>query len=151
LKPARAPLENPRREAKPPRKQSAAPAAQELPAARATPARAMAAPPPVAPALAPSRAPEHLSRPHTASQAKPSVVRDALAAYVLGDLEKAHQLYRRAVKDAPLAPEAWRGLGIVAARRGQYAEAKRALARYLELSPRAPDAPAVQARSNALP
>jgi serine/threonine protein kinase/Flp pilus assembly protein TadD len=94
---------------------------------------------------------DHLSREQAAPQTKLGVVRDALAAYVLGDLERAHELYRRAVKDAPSAPEAWRGLGIVAARRGHYAEARRALHRYLQLSPEAPDAEAVQARSNALP
>jgi serine/threonine-protein kinase len=137
--------------------------AREEPARRARPverkpsASAEAAPAIEPPARAKAQVPpsshaDHLARDHArASANRLGLVRDALAAYVLGDLERAHELYRHAVRDAPDAPEAWRGLGIVAARRGYYVEAKRALAKYLQLSPQAPDAEAVQARSNALP
>jgi hypothetical protein len=78
------------------------------------------------------------------------VMRDALSAYLQGRLTEAHELYRRAVKELPAAPEAWRGLGLVAARLGRYAEARRALSRYLSLAPEAVDAGAIADRKRDL-
>jgi serine/threonine protein kinase len=80
-----------------------------------------------------------------------STVREAFAAYLRGDLEQAHALYKRAVLELPTASEAWRGLGLVAARLGRHEEARRALSRYLNLAPDALDAHAIAERKRALP
>ena len=78
-------------------------------------------------------------------------MREAFSAYLRGDLPQAHDLYRRAVKELPGVSEAWRGLGLVAARLGRYDEARRALSRYLSLAPDALDAHVIAERKSALP
>lgn len=56
-----------------------------------------------------------------------------------GDLERAQEHYETSTS-APDAPaRAWRGLGLSAARRGDRTVAAKALNRYLELAPHAPD------------
>ncbi|MFT3928416.1 MAG: protein kinase [Myxococcales bacterium] len=80
-----------------------------------------------------------------------NLMKEAFSAYLRGDLEQAHGLYRRAVVELPTASEAWRGLGLVAARLGRYNEARRALSRYLALAPDALDAQAIAERKRALP
>src|SRR5262249_54882608 len=80
-----------------------------------------------------------------------ALMKEAFSAYLRGDLEQAHGLYRRAVVELPAASEAWRGLGLVAARLGRYNEARRALSRYLALAPDALDAQAIAERKRALP
>ncbi len=70
----------------------------------------------------------------------------ALANYVRGRHTEAHLLYRRATTLDPSAPQAWRGLGIVAARVGNKSEARSALERYLVLKPGASDAEAIRKR-----
>ena len=52
---------------------------------------------------------------------------------------------------APEEPAAWRGLGLVATRLGDYKEARAAFERYLTLAPNAGDAAAIRAREQALP
>jgi serine/threonine protein kinase len=79
------------------------------------------------------------------------LVRQAFTAYLHGELERAHALYKRAVLEVPSASEAWRGLGLVAARLGRHDEARRALTRYLNLAPDALDAHAIAERKRALP
>ncbi|MFL5263449.1 MAG: M48 family metallopeptidase, partial [Anaeromyxobacteraceae bacterium] len=58
--------------------------------------------------------------------------------------------FRRAIALDPTMAAAWRGAGLVAARRGPLAEARAALARYLELAPDAGDAPLARAALSAL-
>jgi tetratricopeptide (TPR) repeat protein len=70
------------------------------------------------------------------------LLRQAFAAYLHGDLEQARDLYQRVTKHAPYTAEAWRGLGLVAARLGRNDEAQRALQRYLNLAPATLDAEA---------
>jgi serine/threonine protein kinase len=79
------------------------------------------------------------------------VMDEALAAYTLGRYALAQELYRKVLASEPRELSALRGLGLVAARRGDHAEARVALERYLELAPRAADAPAIRARIAALP
>jgi Flp pilus assembly protein TadD len=55
------------------------------------------------------------------------------------------------VQVSPSDASAWRGLGLVAARRGDHAEARTAFARYLALQPHASDAPTIRKRIAALP
>jgi serine/threonine-protein kinase len=76
---------------------------------------------------------------------------DALAAYALGRYGLTQELYRKATLISPDEPSAWRGLGLVATRLGQYSEARHAFERYLTLAPRANDAAAIRARVQALP
>jgi predicted Zn-dependent protease len=61
-----------------------------------------------------------------------------------GDAERAAQSYARATAFSDAPAEAWRGHGYALLRGGRPAEGKRALARYLELAPSAPDAPVVR-------
>jgi Flp pilus assembly protein TadD len=69
-----------------------------------------------------------------------AIVRDALAAYVRGQIPRAATLYRRAVAADPSNADAWRGLGMVSARMGQNDRAANAYRRYLALAPNAADA-----------
>ncbi len=78
-----------------------------------------------------------------------SLIRQAFTAYLHDELERAHALYKRAVVETPAESEAWRGLGLVAARLGRHEEARRALARYLKLVPNARDVQAVAERKPA--
>ncbi len=80
-----------------------------------------------------------------------TLTREAFSAYLHGDLEHAYGLYRRAVHEFPAAAEAWRGLGLVATRLGRFDEARRALGRYLTLSPAAVDAAAIAEHRSKLP
>jgi len=57
-----------------------------------------------------------------------------------GDAEKAAQSYALAVALPDAPPEAWRAHGHALIRSGRHEEGRRALARYLELAPTAPDA-----------
>jgi predicted Zn-dependent protease len=67
--------------------------------------------------------------------------RDATA----GWMESALASYRRAIELDPKETEAWRGLGLVLAKKGDVEEAKGAFRRYLELAPNAPDRAHVEA------
>jgi serine/threonine-protein kinase len=64
----------------------------------------------------------------------------ASSAFVLGQMPRAKALYQQILERAPSQPDAWRGLGLVSSRMGQYKDAERAFERYLELRPDAPDA-----------
>ena len=70
----------------------------------------------------------------------------ARQAYIRGRLGRARGLYRRATILDGNDGEAWRGYGLVAAQMGEKAEARRALTRYLSLSPSARDASAIRRR-----
>jgi tetratricopeptide (TPR) repeat protein len=89
--------------------------------------------------------------PAPARGANEDSIRTAFAAYLRGELDEAHRLYRRAVAQFPMAAEAWRGLGLVAARLGRYGEARRALGHYLSLAPEALDVEAIAERKRSLP
>jgi tetratricopeptide (TPR) repeat protein len=80
-----------------------------------------------------------------------ALMSEALAAYALGRYGLTEELYRKATQMAPEEPAAWRGLGLVATRLGDYNEARAAFERYLVLAPRASDAAAIRARVQALP
>jgi serine/threonine-protein kinase len=64
----------------------------------------------------------------------------ASSAFVLGQMPRAKELYQQILERAPSQPDAWRGLGLVCSRMGQYKDAERAFERYLQLRPDAPDA-----------
>ncbi|MBI5068190.1 MAG: tetratricopeptide repeat protein [Deltaproteobacteria bacterium] len=80
---------------------------------------------------------------------------DAAGHLALGELERreggegsaarAAAAYRKALEIEPRSAEAWRGLGLVLQRSGQAEESRRALRRYLELAPAAPDRAHVEA------
>jgi serine/threonine protein kinase len=78
-------------------------------------------------------------------------MQQALAALVRGRLATARDSYAEAVRLAPREAAGFRGLGLVSARLGQNAEARRALQRYLTLSPHAGDAEAIGDRLRELP
>ena len=80
-----------------------------------------------------------------------ALMSEALAAYALGRYGLTEELYRKATQMAPEEAAAWRGLGLVATRLGDYNEARAAFERYLTLAPRASDAAAIRARVQALP
>jgi serine/threonine-protein kinase len=90
------------------------------------------------------------TRPAPRATATDVLRRDALAAYVRGQLPRARILFRRAAAADPADEEAWRGLGLVATAMGRPAEARTAFERYLRLAPTAPDAPRIRARLAAL-
>jgi eukaryotic-like serine/threonine-protein kinase len=105
--------------------------------------RAEATPPAPAPK---AQAPEPRPRPSRAL----SLCDHALAAYVRGQVPRAHALYQRAVALDPSRAEAWRGLGLSAARMGRREVARSAFERYLRLAPDAQDARAIRRRLEAL-
>lgn len=70
----------------------------------------------------------------------------ALSNMIRGQLKPAQMHYAQAAATLPNSPDAFRGLGLVSARLGEAQEARSALTRYLELSPRAEDASAIRAR-----
>ena len=86
---------------------------------------------------------------------------DASAHLLLGEIarregtpaanDEAAASYRRALELDPRLAEAWRGLGLVRAKAGDAAEARRAFTRYLELAPAAPDRAHVEAALRRLP
>jgi serine/threonine protein kinase len=87
------------------------------------------------------------SSPRAADQARALALgRKALASYLHGEVAEAYSAYRKAVQLDPSDPSLFRGLGLSAGRLGKAHEARRAYARYLELSPRAADAELVKAR-----
>jgi predicted Zn-dependent protease len=91
----------------------------------------------------------------TAERAAAALPEDARPHLLLGELARrgnapeaaasALASYRRAIALDPRLAEAWRGLGLQLQRSGDHAEARRALARYLELAPDAPDRAHVRA------
>lgn len=84
-------------------------------------------------------------QPETAEQPSARALeRSAHRAYVRGRLTQARNLYVRATRSDPSLSDAWRGYGLVAARMGRPAEARRALGRYLRLEPNASDASSVR-------
>lgn len=91
--------------------------------------------PPPEPEVEPEPAPEPSAE---------ALERRAHQAYVRGRLERARGLYARATRSDPELADAWRGYGLVSARLGRSAEARRALNRYLRLAPGASDAGAVR-------
>ena len=109
--------------------------------------------PPIVPAEAASQAEaDAYARPGaTPRRSYKQVMEAALAALVRGRLAEAAVRYNEAVRLDPKEPSGFRGLGLVAARLGNYAGARWALSRYLMLAPKAADAPAIAARIQALP
>jgi tetratricopeptide (TPR) repeat protein/tRNA A-37 threonylcarbamoyl transferase component Bud32 len=79
-----------------------------------------------------------------------ALTRRGLSLYLHADLEAAYAAYRKATQLAPDDAVALRALGLLASQLGRTQEARRALARYLELSPDAPDADLMRARMKAL-
>jgi tetratricopeptide (TPR) repeat protein len=85
--------------------------------------------------------------PRAVDQARAAaLVRKALASYLHGEIAAAYSAYRKATQSDPSDASAFRGLGLSASRLGKSHEARRAYARYLELSPRAADVEQVKAR-----
>jgi tetratricopeptide (TPR) repeat protein len=84
------------------------------------------------------------------SQSTRARLDEALTAYTFGRYALADQLYRKVLAADPHELTALRGLGLVAARRGNHAEARALLERYLSLAPSAPDAQLIRARLAAL-
>ncbi|MFL6738355.1 MAG: M48 family metallopeptidase [Sphingomicrobium sp.] len=64
--------------------------------------------------------------------------------YSMGDEARAAQGYAAAIQYPDAPPDAWRWHGIMLLKQGRRAEAKAAFARYLQLSPHAPDAALVR-------
>jgi tetratricopeptide (TPR) repeat protein len=73
-----------------------------------------------------------------------SLASSADAARQQGDIPRAIQLYREATGKNPNWPDGWWFLGILQYDRNQYAAAKEALSRYLQLTPNAPPALALR-------
>jgi len=71
---------------------------------------------------------------------------EALSAAEAGNLEQALRAFDQVVRDAPLWADGAYNRGVTLARMGRNPEAVRALGRYLELAPSAPDAVAVSRR-----
>jgi eukaryotic-like serine/threonine-protein kinase len=69
-----------------------------------------------------------------------------LSLYLHADLDAAYAAYRQASLLAPHDPAAFRALGLLGSQLGRNQEARRALARYLELAPDAADAAPIRAR-----
>jgi serine/threonine-protein kinase len=80
-----------------------------------------------------------------------ALTRRGLSLYLHADLEAAYAAYRKASLLAPDDPVAFRALGLLASQLGRTQEARRGLARYLELAPGAPDTDRIRARMKALP
>jgi eukaryotic-like serine/threonine-protein kinase len=69
-----------------------------------------------------------------------------LSLYLHANLDAAYAAYRQASQLAPQDPAAFRALGLLGSQLGRNEEARRALARYLELAPDAADAALIRAR-----
>ncbi len=88
-----------------------------------------------------------------AATAAPKVKSDPAAAYktgfqqyVRGDNAGALETFRNSLTTDPKYAPTWRGLGLVYEKMGQAAQAKKMFNRYLQLSPKAPDADQIRAR-----
>jgi serine/threonine protein kinase len=75
----------------------------------------------------------------------------ALSAYARGRYPQAEQLYRTVLLVTPSSAPAWRGLGLLAAHRGDHVQARAAFERYLALAPHASDAARIRRRLAELP
>ena len=65
---------------------------------------------------------------------------EAASAFVLGQMPRARSIYQQVLERQPAQADAWRGLGLTAARIGLRKDAEHAFERYLKLRPNAPDA-----------
>jgi tetratricopeptide (TPR) repeat protein len=81
-----------------------------------------------------------------ARQRARALQKKGLSLYLHAQLDAAYGAYRQATLLAPSEAAAFRGLGLTAGRLGRGREALRALTRYLELAPNAPDARLIRAR-----
>jgi serine/threonine-protein kinase len=88
-----------------------------------------------------------LSAPGQRERAR-ALLRRGLSLYLHGDLDAAYAAYRKASQLAPEDPAAFRALGLLASQLRRVQEARRAFARYLELSPEASDRALIRARMN---
>jgi tRNA A-37 threonylcarbamoyl transferase component Bud32 len=80
-----------------------------------------------------------------------ALMQRGLSLYLHADFDAAYAAYRQASQLAPQDPAPFRALGLLASQLGRNQEARRALARYLELSPGAADAVVIRARLLVLP
>jgi serine/threonine-protein kinase len=69
-----------------------------------------------------------------------ALFREAAIAFVRGESQRSRDLYLQVLARDPARADAYRGLGLAAARLGKRAEAARAFERYLQARPNAPDA-----------
>jgi serine/threonine protein kinase len=75
-----------------------------------------------------------------------ALLAQALSAFVSGRVEEAKTHYQQVLRSEPNNPAALRGMGLTATRLGDKKVARDSLRRYLEVSPKAPDAAAIEAR-----
>jgi len=103
------------------------------------------------PAAASARAPSHAADASSAVEANTQrALARALKAFAGGRFSDAEAAYREVLRSDARNTTAMRGLGLVAARLGETEVAQRALDRYLELAPDAPDAAQIASRIAAL-
>jgi Flp pilus assembly protein TadD len=75
-----------------------------------------------------------------------ALLAQALSAFVSGRVDEAKTRYQQVLRSEPNNPAALRGMGLTATRLGDKKVARDSLRRYLEVSPRAADAAAIEAR-----
>jgi tRNA A-37 threonylcarbamoyl transferase component Bud32/TolA-binding protein len=140
--PAPAAAVEPPRSTAPVAPEASVPGASPQRAPRTTPARAARR---TAPKTASAPAPA-TAKPSTAdATAATTLFREAASAFVRGDSQRARDLYLQVLARDPARADAYRGLGLAAARLGRRAEASRAFERYLQVRPNAPDAARIRA------